>query len=268
MGSGIATVGDNCIDRYLPPMDRELVGGNAVNVAVNLQRLGYQAAYFGAVGDDAEGRRVRTVLAQLGVDLAALKVVATGRTSLTVIATGADGDRHFVSEDFGVCRFYRPDTADLSRLKTMRHVHIGWLDDEGTTKRALIQAGISVSQDLSVNAEPRNISPTNLSIAFMSCDGDDTQAHDLARAVSSQGARLAIIMRGARGSLALHGGDVFTGEALPITVRDTTGAGDSFIAGFLSAHLEGRPIAQCLAQGHSEAAQTCQVLGGFAQGET
>lgn len=268
MGSSVATVGDNCIDRYLPPLGCELVGGNAVNVAVNLQRLGYRAAYFGAVGDDAEGRRVRAVLARLGVDLASLIVVAAGRTSFTVIATGADGDRHFVSEDFGVCRFYRPDAADLARLTTMRHVHIGWLDDAGATKRALAHAGISVSQDLSVNAEPRNVSPGDLGIAFMSCDGDDTQAHDLARAVSAQGARLAVIMRGARGSLALRGDDVFTGEALPVTVRDTTGAGDSFIAGFLAAHLESRPIALCLAQGHSEAARTCQVLGGFAQGET
>jgi fructoselysine 6-kinase len=265
--SGIATVGDNCIDRYLPPMDRELVGGNAVNVAVNLHRLGHRAAYFGAVGDDAEGTRVRAVLAHIGVDLASLKVVAAGRTSLTVIATGPDGDRHFVSEDFGVCRGYRPDAADLARLRTMRHVHIGWLDDEGATKRALTETGISVSQDLSVNAEPRNISPAGLGIAFMSCDGDDMQALDLARAVSAQGAGPAVIMRGARGSLALRGDDVFTSDALPIAVRDTTGAGDSFIAGFLSAHLEGRSVAECLVEGHSEAAQTCQILGGFAQGE-
>lgn len=267
MASGIATVGDNCIDRYLPPRDRELVGGNAVNVAVNLQRLGHQAAYFGAIGDDAEGARVRRVLARTGLDLAALRTIAEGRTSLTVIATGADGDRHFVSEDFGVCRFYRPDASDLTRLRTMRHVHIGWLADAGATKRALAQAGISVSQDLSVNAEPRNISPADLDIAFMSCDGSDAQAHELARTVSARGARLAVIMRGALGSLAREGSEVFTGAALPVTVRDTTGAGDSFIAGFLAARLDGRPIADCLAQGHSEAAQTCQILGGFAQGD-
>ncbi|MFZ5677315.1 MAG: PfkB family carbohydrate kinase [Pseudomonadota bacterium] len=265
MGFAIATVGDNCIDRYLPPIDRELVGGNAVNVAVNLQRLGHRASYFGAVGDDAEGRRVRAVLSPIGVDLASLRTVAAGRTSLTVIATGADGDRHFVHEDFGVCRGYRPDADDLARLKAMRHVHIGWLDDEGATKRSLAQAGISVSQDLSVNAEPASLSPADLTIAFMSCDGDDAQAHDLARAVSARGARLAVILRGARGSLAWNGGDAFAGAALPVSVSDTTGAGDSFIAGFLAANLAGEPIGACLARGHREAASTCQILGGFAQ---
>ena len=265
MSARIATVGDNCIDHYLPPVGRDLVGGNAVNVAVGLRRAGHEAAYFGAVGDDAEGARTRTVLARLGVDLASLKVVRPGRTSITVIATSPDGDRHFVSEDFGVCKGYRPDDRDMQRLLGMRHVHIGWLDDEGVTKRALGAAGISVSQDLSVNAEPRNISPDNLAIAFVSCDGSDAEAQSLLERIRAQGAHLVVIMRGSQGSLASAGLEIFRGKALPITVRDTTGAGDSFIAGFLSAHLEGKPVAQCLACGHEAAALTCQVFGGFAQ---
>jgi fructoselysine 6-kinase len=74
-------------------------------------------------------------------------------------------------------------------------------------------------------------------------------------------------MRGRRGSLAGGIGDVIEGSALPISVRDTTGEGDSFIAGFLSAHVAARPIADCLASGHEAAAHTCQIFGGFAQNE-
>ena len=55
----VATVGDNCIDRYLPPIALATVGGNAVNVAVHLRRLGRRTAYFGAVGEDREGRWTR-----------------------------------------------------------------------------------------------------------------------------------------------------------------------------------------------------------------
>jgi fructoselysine 6-kinase len=260
-----ATVGDNCIDQYLAPVNRELVGGNAVNVAVNLVRLGRQCAYFGAVGDDEEGARTQTVLARSGVDIASLKVVRPGRTSLTVIATSADGDRRFVSEDFGVCETYRPDDQDMYRLKTMAHVHIGWLNDRGFTKRALAAAGIGVSQDLSVNAEPRNIVHESLSIAFVSCDSDDAEARSVLNRTIAQGAHLAVIMRGKRGSLAGSGGDVVAGAALPVSVRDTTGAGDSFIAGYLSAHVAGMPIRDCLARGHQAAAHTCQIFGGFAQ---
>jgi fructoselysine 6-kinase len=265
VGARIATVGDNCIDRYLPPVDRALVGGNAVNVAVNLRRAGHEVAYFGAVGDDEEGRRTRAVLGRFGIDLASLRTVARGRTSVTVIATDAGGDRHFVSEDFGVCRGYRPDAQDTQRLLAMRHVHIGWLDDEGLTKRSLAASGVSVSQDLSVNAEPRNIAPDDLAIAFVSCDGSEAEARSVLNRTLARGARLAVIMRGPQGSLASVGGEVFTGKAVQVAVRDTTGAGDSFIAGFLSAHVAGKSIAQCLVSGHEAAAQTCLIFGGFAQ---
>jgi fructoselysine 6-kinase len=81
----------------------------------------------------------------------------------------------------------------------------------------------------------------------------------------AEGARLAVIMRGAQGSLASSGAEFFHGTARPVAVRDTTGAGDSFIAGFIAAHLAGKPIAHCLAHGHDCAALTCQVFGGFAQ---
>lgn len=266
MTARIATVGDNCIDRYLPPIDRALVGGNAVNVAVNLTRAGHATAYFGAVGDDEEGRRTREVLASQAVDVTSLKTITGGRTSHTVIATDADGDRHFVSEDFGVCRGYRPDAGDMARLMTMRHVHIGWLDDAGITKRALMQAGVSVSQDLSVNADPRNITPDNLAIAFVSSDGSEEDVAELARKTLAGGARLAVIMRGPLGSLATSGGEVFRGAALPVAITDTTGAGDSFIAGFLTAHLTSRSVVECLERGHAAAAETCRIFGGFTQG--
>jgi fructoselysine 6-kinase len=265
MSTRIATVGDNCIDRYLPPIDRALVGGNAVNVAVNLSQAGHEVAYFGAVGDDADGKRVRDVLARLAVDVTSLRTIVPGRTSFTVIATSPDGDRHFVSEDFGVCRGYRPDEAEMARLTTMRHVHIGWLDDGGATKRALAQAGVSVSQDLSVNADMLNIMPDNLSIAFVSSDGDEAEARLLAERTLAGGAQLAVIMRGRNGSLAMAGNEVFRGTALAVAVSDTTGAGDSFIAGFLAAHLSDKSVAQCLASGHAAAADTCRIFGGFAQ---
>ena len=40
----VATMGDNCLDRYLPPLERKFVGGNALNVAVGLSDLGHDVA--------------------------------------------------------------------------------------------------------------------------------------------------------------------------------------------------------------------------------
>ena len=67
-GFDVATVGDNCIDRYLPPVGVSTVGGNAVNVAVHIRRRGHRVVYLGAVGDDANGERLLACLDQDGVE--------------------------------------------------------------------------------------------------------------------------------------------------------------------------------------------------------
>src|SRR6516162_326980 len=128
MGSfEVATVGDNCIDRYLPPIGLVTVGGNAVNVGVHLRRLGRRTAYFGAVGPDRAGAWTRAALVENEVDIAHL-VERPGRTAYTDLDMDASGDRIIAFEDFGVCRGYRPSAAETELLCAARHIHLGWLD--------------------------------------------------------------------------------------------------------------------------------------------
>lgn len=263
-GFEIATVGDNCIDRFTGAERFSLVGGNAVNVAVQLCRLGRQAAYFGAVGTDAAGVRTIRVLSQNGVKIDHVRTVP-GITAYTEVARNAEGDRKFIHEEFGVVQHYRTDGHDFEVLKSARHVHIGWLNDDGALRIALAQAGISVSQDISVNAEPRNLGVAGLAIAFATSDGSRREALEKARALIAAGARLAVITRGADGSLASDGDAVVELPALPIDPVDTTGAGDAFIAGFLDARLKSLPLPQCLEGGCEIASRTCLHLGGFPQ---
>src|SRR5262245_55393099 len=61
----IASVGDCCIDSYAG--NDAAVGGNALNVAVHLVRLGFETEFIGVVGDDARGDRIRAALARVGV---------------------------------------------------------------------------------------------------------------------------------------------------------------------------------------------------------
>lgn len=263
-GFEIATVGDNCIDRFTGAERFSLVGGNAVNVAVQLCRLGRKTAYFGAVGTDAAGERTIRLLAENGVIVDHMRKVP-GITAYTEVERNEAGDRKFVHEEFGVVRDYRTGPDDLAALASARHVHIGWLNDDGALRRALAEAGRSVSQDISVNAEPRNLGVDGLTIAFATSDGSSAEAAQQARELIAAGARLAVITRGARGSLAFDGDIIAELPALPIDPVDTTGAGDGFIAGFLDARLAGLPLPQCLERGREIATRTCLHLGGFPQ---
>lgn len=255
----VATVGDNCIDRYAPPLAVSTVGGNAVNVAVRLRQLGVASAYFGAVGDDANGRRVLAALDAADVDRRSV-LISPGTTATTDLVVDGTGERVIGAEDFGVCAAYRVPSADLDRLAVMNHVHIGWLSDGGALRQRLQDMGVSVSQDLAVNPDGQG-----LDIAFASAGASRSRGDALLRQCLADGARLAVVTLGALGSLASDGRSTVATGILPVEVVDTTGAGDSFIAGFIAAHLAGESLPACLDAARQAAAEACTHIGGFRQ---
>ena len=260
----IAAVGDNCIDKFLPPVGQALVGGNAVNVAVQLARLGHEAFYFGAVGPDADGWRTRDALAANGVSVAYMQE-RPGRTAHTDIEILPSGERVFLLEDFGVCAGYQPSDDDIAVLKAMDHVHIGWLDDGGALRRTLAGAGVSVSQDISVNADPANVGIDGLTIAFGSAGEDASAVDAMIERFLSAGVNLAVVTRGAKGSVVATREERAEAGIRKVEVVDTTGAGDSFIAGFLSVHLGGGSLQAAITAGRDAAARACSHVGGFPQ---
>lgn len=259
----IAAVGDNCIDRFLPPLGFRLAGGNAVNVAVQAVRLGCEASYFGAIGADEDGNHMRRALRENQVGIDGLVTDETRPTAYTDIVAEAGGERRFVFEEFGACAAYRVSDAGIGRLMAFDHVHIGWLNDGGALKRKLWSLGKSVSQDLSVNNTPENLSPEGLSIAFASAES--ARAREAAEALLNGGAALAVVTMGVEGSLATDGRQFALVPASPIMPLDTTGAGDSFIAAFLKAHVLGADMETALRAGAEHARCACLHLGGFPQ---
>lgn len=260
----IAAAGDNCIDKFLPPVGQALVGGNAINVAVQLARLGHEAFYLGAVGPDVDGRRTREALAENGVIVSHLQE-RLGKTAHTDIEVLPSGERVFVFEDFGVCAGYRPSDEDVAALEIMDHVHIGWLDDGGALRRTLAAAGVSVSQDVSVNADPANLGVDGLTIAFGSAGEDDAAVEAMISRFLSAGVKVAVVTRGAKGSVVATLEERAETGIGDVEVVDTTGAGDSFIAGFLSVHLSGGSLQAALDAGRDQAALACGHVGGFPQ---
>jgi 2-dehydro-3-deoxygluconokinase len=63
------------------------------------------------------------------------------------------------------------------------------------------------------------------------------------------------------GSLALSGDTTHRATTSPVTVVDAVGAGDAFVAGYLSEHVVGGNIAACLAMGNRLGGAVCEVPG-------
>nr|WP_306264729.1 PfkB family carbohydrate kinase [Pararhizobium sp. IMCC3301] len=264
----LIAIGDNCIDEISGQVDAVRVGGNAVNVAVQAALQGLRVAYMGAVGPqgDANGDRVAEALARNGVDIRWLER-RERPTAVTRIHVDQAGDRKILYEDFGACTGWQPDATRMNALEGARHVHLGWLNDGGATRQRLVGGDVPVSQDISVNAlTEEDIAVEGLTIAFASLPetrSDETE--NFAADLLKRGAQAAVISLGSHGSFARFGNESYRAQALAITPVDTTGAGDSYITGFLTARLAGASVPDAMHAGHALAAKTCMHPGGFVQ---
>lgn len=253
-----ATIGDNCIDRFLP-LGVAAVGGNAANVAAQLALAGQDCRYYGAVGRDEAGDWTLAALRRAGVGLDHLHRL-DAPTAWTDLDTDPTGDRIIGHEEFGACAIYQPTDEDLSALAGADHLHIGWFPRAPRMIEALAPGGPTLSQDLTVNPEH-----AGLDLGFTSAGDDPDKARAMIERMLAKGCRVAVVTCGAAGSLASDGGETVSMKAAPVQVVDTTGAGDTFIAHFILAWKQGRPLPDCLAAGSKAAAHTCTHIGGFPQ---
>jgi fructoselysine 6-kinase len=261
--SPLAAVGDNCIDRYVPPERPDTVGGNALNVAVGLARAGHPTVYLGAVGDDSEGRFVLELAAAAGVDVSHVRILEAP-TGITTVELRPGGERSFLDEAYGASEFFRLDDDGLELLDGCAWVHAAHLTGAAETIRRLGERGHRLSYDFSDHGdlELRAALCRHLHVAFFSApDEDASAAAELAAAALAEGAQIAVITRGARGSLAAVPGERFEQKAKAVTPVDTLGAGDAFIAAMIAALVAGASIPESLRRAAEAAAKTCEVIG-------
>ncbi len=263
--SGPATIGESCVDRYLPPIGLDTPGGNALTVAAGLAAAGLPTAHAGAVGEDDEGRFLLARAAEHGIDTRHVAVVP-GRTGLTTITVTPDGDRAFESEELGVSATFRPSDEAVEFLKTRAWVHATGPADIVDALEAVAGAGVPVSYD--VYDPPRTerlheLAPL-LAVAFLSAPGSSAaEAADLARDAVGRGARAAVVSRGKEGCLMLTGGIVVEQRAVPARIVDTLGAGDALIAGVIRGFLGDAAPRAALERAAHAAAAACGHLGAW-----
>ncbi len=234
---------------------RAHVGGSPMNVAVGLARLGHDVQFLGRYGRDEYGRQVADHLAGNGVRLPFdADALPTSVAQATLDETGA------ASYDFQLdwSLDVSPERIDelLRDTDALHAGSIGAMLEPGATvvgqalERARGHALISYDPNCrpsiipdSSDARARAEKIVALSHVIKASDEDllwlypHRSIEDSARAWLKAGARLVVVTRGAMGPWAVSRGTGRDGVEVPaarVTVADTVGAGDSFMAALLS----------------------------------
>jgi sugar/nucleoside kinase (ribokinase family) len=240
-------------------------GGSAANFAASVVRSGHPSRFIGHVGDDPQGSALIESLRAEGVDVIARQ---GGRTGTIVVVLDHLGERSMLS-DRGSCTWLdHPDPGWLDGLHTL-HVPAYSLVGEpltGTTATLIGWAharGIAVSVDAS-SASLINDFGADLFLAHIAelrpsvlfCNEIEAEALGGVHP-DAIGAEVTVIKRGARPAIVLQLDEApVEVPAMSLhDVRDTTGAGDGFAAGFLISRAGGGSVIAAASLGHQTAAR-------------
>lgn len=259
----VATVGDNCVDFYFQT-GQAFPGGNAVNVAVYLARLGLDVSYVGVVGDDDHGMLLLQRLKEKNVDVSHVRIVPGQKTALTMVEI-KNGDRIFGDYYEGVLENFSLTDEEIAFLKGQDLIHTAiW----GKVEKELWRFkgnGPLVSFDFADKLDSDLVEQTlpYVDYAFFAYEQEDEFIRDYLKYVQSKGPKVAIATLNVHGSIAFDGTGFTRFGIIPVKVADTMGAGDSYIAGFLCGILRGLPLPECMELGARTASETLKYNGAW-----
>ncbi len=227
-------------------------GGSPMNVAIGLARLGIHSTLHATIGTDEYGTLVTDHLAASGVELTSttLSDAPTSVARATLDASGA------ATYDFSIEWNPAPFTTDGFGLVHVGSIGAAMLPGADVVEAALREAADDALISFDPNVRPALMGPhagaververfVALSDVVKASDEDlewlypSVPIDEVLQRWVALGASLAVATRGADGALSVSSAGGVAVAAPSITVADTIGAGDSFMAGLLAAIVDG-----------------------------
>ena len=254
-----------------------VLGGSAAITACGCARLGLRTGLLARVGDDVFGAFTRDRLAEAGVELLPLPAAPGTPTGLSVILSAPD-DRAILTLP-GTIPTLHPDDVDDVVLSRAARVHVSSLYLQPTLAAGLDDVFVrarklGVRTSLDTNWDPSGrwesvaeiLAVTDVFLPNASELRAVTGVDDLDEAAAGLVARgtTVVLKDGARGARAWWPDGSASAPGLAVDVVDTTGAGDSFNAGFLAAQADAQPMATALAWATAAGSLSTRAAGGTA----
>ena len=261
------------------------LGGSSANIGVALVKQGCKAALVTRVSDDAIGRFAINQLDRYGVDRTCVKPVGgEARNSLAVVETRMEDHQSVI---------YRNGAADfemtVADVEAARYSGRSALITTGTvfaadpSRTAAFRAfDLARSADIplifDIDYRPYSwtspqIASDVLSRAGDLCDviigndvefgfmaGDYEKGLEKARTLAEQG-KLIVYKMGEKGAITFHDGDEIRTGIYRTDALKPTGAGDSFMGGFIAGLANGHDVKSAVLRGSASAAMVVARVG-------
>lgn len=246
-------------------------------------KLGSRCAMIGVVGNDGFGKCVTDRLKESGVDCSMIRVHPEASTGVAFVCYYADGSRNFLYHvHHAAPGMLTAADVDMEKLKGTKWMHISGfaLATNQASTEAVYKIIRELPKDSKVCFDP-NIRPEALGVEatrklcspvieradmifpskgeammFTGLSDDDAGC----RFWASQG-KTVILKNGSEGCKIYHGEEMIEVSAFPVAEVDPTGAGDTFCAAFLTAHIEGKSLKECGRFANAAGAMSVEKMG-------
>ena len=259
---------------------REMSGGSAANSMAGIAAMGGRAAFIGQVAADQLGEVFAHDMTAQGVHFATPPLTGGPPTGRCLILVTADGERTMNTAP-GASHELAASALDPKLIASAAILYLeGYL--WGPEKpRAAMEAAIviahaagrevafTVSESVGIAGRRQGFAELieHGGVDLLFANEDEALQlggrSDLDAAIAELAPRIPtlVITRGGAGASAISGGKRVDVPAAPVAkVVDTTGAGDLFAAGFLTARARGAPVERCL---HVGAIAAAEIIGHF-----
>jgi len=258
--------------------DAELtIGGSAGIFAVGAAKLGLKVTFIGKVGDDHFGYFMKDRMTAQGIDVSGLVIDPSVKTGLSISLS--DGNDRAILTFGGSNLLLNFQDIDFEIVAQSRHLHSGsfYLLNNIRQDLAIIykkakEMGLSTSID--TNYDPKEkweddifnvldytdvFLPNMTELMAISGEKDPDSA---IRHLTKNRNLLVVVKNGEDGAFAEKDKVRYSAETIQVKPIDTTGAGDSFDAGFLFGFLNGLGIEKSLRIGCICGALSTLGIGG------
>lgn len=270
--------------RSFPELGKEVVvedlrlalGSASAICAAGLARLGDHAGFLGKVGADVYGEFCLGEMRAAGIDVSLVRPDPGLKTGITVSVSSA-ADRALITYPGAMTALTEKDVTD-EILRQFEHIHIAsyYLQENLRPGCAAVferASRLGLTTSLDTGFDPSEtwapeiyetlkyvdiFLPNEVELRWIGRHEDPVKA----LAALANGRTQVVAKLGSRGCIALDGGEVVSIPAFRVKPVDTTGAGDSFNAGFLHAWLNWKQLREAMRFGAACGALSTQGMGG------